>query len=395
MRALRVLVTGVLLPLAGAVAIVVAITACGGGSTTARTTTSGSTASQKPSSASSPPALGISSLTPTSGPAGSSVTLTGIGFTNVTKVEFSHQASASFGVVSDTQITAIVPAAAAEGPLTVSTPLYYVTGSPRFKPIPSISSFSPTSGAVGTEVTINGGGQLWYNTTSVLFQDAQKPASSPQSLPATVLDGGPTFLKVAVPSGAGTGKIRLQYSVSGGPAGVLDTPSAFTVVPPGPKITAVSPTHAPVGTTVTINGSILTGVTKVAFADGVQASFSVVSDTTVTFVVPAAAKTGNVSVSSPAAGSSNTVSFGVEPRVTGFSPTSGAVGTILTITGTGLAGATKVAFNGGNGSILSTTATTIRVRVPSGVMNGQITVTTLGNYTSVAPGSFTVKATAT
>jgi hypothetical protein len=29
------------------------------------------------------------------------------------------------------------------------------------------------------------------------------------------------------------------------------------------------------------------------------------------------------------------------------------------------------------------------------VMNGQITVTTLGNYTSVAPGSFAVKATPT
>ena len=63
----------------------------------------------------------ISSFTPSSGPEGTvEVTLTGTGFTYATAVDFWFGISASFTVVSDTQITATVPVGAVSGPITVT-----------------------------------------------------------------------------------------------------------------------------------------------------------------------------------------------------------------------------------------------------------------------------------
>jgi photosystem II stability/assembly factor-like uncharacterized protein len=63
----------------------------------------------------------ISSLAPSSGTVGGGAVLGGTGFTGATKVTF-HGVSASFIVKSDTQITAIVPAGATSGTVSVTTP---------------------------------------------------------------------------------------------------------------------------------------------------------------------------------------------------------------------------------------------------------------------------------
>src|SRR5207302_983773 len=103
----------------------------------------------------------ISSFSPTSGPPGSTVTLTGTNFTGATTVTFGST-PASFGVDSASQISATVPANAATGRIAVTTPGgtaisgsdFAVTAPPT--PQPAISSFSPTSGQAGTRVTIAG-----------------------------------------------------------------------------------------------------------------------------------------------------------------------------------------------------------------------------------------------
>jgi len=67
----------------------------------------------------------ITAISPTSGPTtgGTTVTITGTGFTGATKVLFGGLAATSFSVVSSTQITAVSPAqAAATHAIAVTTP---------------------------------------------------------------------------------------------------------------------------------------------------------------------------------------------------------------------------------------------------------------------------------
>jgi virginiamycin B lyase len=79
----------------------------------------------------------------------------------------------------------------------------------------------------------------------------------------------------------------------------------------------------------------------------------------------------------------------VTPRIVRVNPTSGTVGTTVTITGRNLSGATKVAFNDTPATIVSDTATKIVTTVPAGATKGHISVTThAGTATSV--GTFTL-----
>ena len=72
-----------------------------------------------------PPALAagptITAVSPASGTIGTTVTITGTGFTGASKVTFNAAAS-PFTVTSSTQITATVPAAASTGPIAVTAP---------------------------------------------------------------------------------------------------------------------------------------------------------------------------------------------------------------------------------------------------------------------------------
>ena len=67
------------------------------------------------------PAPAVTSFIPTSGPVGTSVTLTGTGFTGASKVAFHGTAATSFSVASATKITAAVPSGASTGTIAVTT----------------------------------------------------------------------------------------------------------------------------------------------------------------------------------------------------------------------------------------------------------------------------------
>lgn len=67
------------------------------------------------------PAPAISSLSPTSGSAGTSVTVTGSNFTGASSVTFNGTSASSFTVNSSTQITATVPTGATTGLISLTT----------------------------------------------------------------------------------------------------------------------------------------------------------------------------------------------------------------------------------------------------------------------------------
>ncbi|MDH4215366.1 MAG: IPT/TIG domain-containing protein [Gallionella sp.] len=78
------------------------------------------------------------------------------------------------------------------------------------------------------------------------------------------------------------------------------------------------------------------------------------------------------------------------PTISGISPTSGAVGTVVTITGTDfdtISANNRVKFNGTQATVTAATATSLTVTVPVGATTGQVSVATVGGS---AASSFTV-----
>jgi hypothetical protein len=64
---------------------------------------------------------GVTGFTPASGPVGTSVVITGTGFTGATKVTFGGISATDFNVNSATKITAFVPSGAVTGKVAVTT----------------------------------------------------------------------------------------------------------------------------------------------------------------------------------------------------------------------------------------------------------------------------------
>jgi len=155
-----------------------------------------------------------------------------------------------------------------------------------------ITSFSPNSGPVGTQVTLIGGN--FTDLTTVRFNGVLASF--------TVLS--PTQIQATVPAGATTGRIFLANANCNG-----STVEAFTIISSAPVITFFTPTSGPAGLEVTITGSNFTGATAVRF-NGVSAAFTVVSGTQIRTTVPSGATYGPLSVTNAAGtGNSGTMMF--------------------------------------------------------------------------------------
>jgi hypothetical protein len=110
----------------------------------------------------------------------------------------------------------------------------------------------------------------------------------------------------------------------------------------------------------------------------------------VTVVVPADAGTGPLAVVT-AAGTSppSTTVLKVVPKLTGFLPGSGSVGSSVVLSGTGLTNVTAVRFGTKAAAFTADSAAQITATVPAGAVTGKITVVTAGG-TAVTATSFTV-----
>jgi List-Bact-rpt repeat protein/fibronectin type III domain protein len=115
------------------------------------------------------------------------------------------------------------------------------------------------------------------------------------------------------------------------------------------------------------------------------------AETSYTYQVRATDAAGNKSAYSNAAtATTQAAPPPAAPTITGFNPTSGPVGSAVTITGTDFTGATAVTFNGANALTFSvTSATSIQATVPPTATTGPLSVTTPGG-TATSTNSFTV-----
>jgi hypothetical protein len=309
----------------------------------------------------------ITSFTPGSGDVGTSVVITGANFTGATAVKF-NGTSAVYHVDSSTQITATVPANATTGAISVTTQAGTGTSLATFTVAPRITSFTPTSGPVGTSVTINGAN--FTGTTSVNFNGVSAGYTFNSSVKITA----------TVPAGATTGKISVTT-----PVGTGTSTGNFTVKP---NITNFTPGSGNVGDSVTITGTAFTGVAALKF-NGVSSTFHVDSSTQITATVPANATTGPISVTTAGSTATSSTNFTVAPRITGFTPASGPVGKTVAITGANFTGATSVTFNGASATFTFNSSTKVTATVPAGATTGKITVTTSAG-TATSSSDFTV-----
>jgi glycerophosphoryl diester phosphodiesterase len=155
----------------------------------------------------------VTGFTPASGPVGTTVTITGSGFTGVTAVAFGTVA-ASFTVDSDTQISVTVPTGApASSKIRVTSPGgVALTGTP-YKIPPTVTGFTPASGPVGTTVTITGTG--FTGATAVAFGTvaAAFTVVSDTEISATVPAGAPATSTIRVTTPGGTTLSAGTFSV--------------------------------------------------------------------------------------------------------------------------------------------------------------------------------------
>ena len=375
----------------------------------------------------------ITSFSPAEGAVGTEVTITGTGFSataDENSIAFGNDmfvvaSSVRASVAADPDtLTVVVPATAETGPLSVkvlngtaaiSTEIFTMTVT-AVAAQPAITSFSPAEGAVGTEVTITGTGfSATAGENSIAFgNDVFVVASSVRASVAT----DPDTLTVVVPATAETG--ILSVKVLNGTAAISTAIFTMTVeeaVAAQPAITSFSPAEGAVGTEVTITGtgfsatadenSIAFGNDMFVVASSVRASVAADSDT-LTVVVPATAETGPLSVkvlNGTAAISTEIFTMTVtavaaQPAITSFSPAEGAVGTEVTITGTGFsatAGENSIAF--GNdmfvvaSSVRASMATdpdTLTVVVPATAKTGTLSVKVLNGTAAISTATFTV-----
>lgn len=126
------------------------------------------------------PLPSITSFSPTGGPVGTSVVLTGDNFTGATAVTFNGTVATSFVVNSPTQITVTVPTGATTGPIAVTTPAATATSSTNFQvtQAPVVTTTTGITTALEQVTTVVDAGVTVTDTDSPMLTSATVRISS-------------------------------------------------------------------------------------------------------------------------------------------------------------------------------------------------------------------------
>ncbi len=335
----------------------------------------------------------VDNLAPHGGPltGGTSVSITGRGFTDVTSVRFDGVAGTNLEVLNNSTLSVDSPAHAA-GSVRVriikrgSSSEKSDAAQFTYQTAPTVTGLSPASTGAGSGATVTITGTGFVNVQDVYFGTAWVSLYDVVS---------PTQI-TAVVNGQPAGTVNATVITDGGTS-AASSANEFTFVP-APTITEIAPDTGGTGgyDTVTITGTSFTGTTAVTLGGEAVDSFTVQSDTEISIVTAPVASAGPVDVEI-------TTSFGsvleedgftyvAPPVITNILPTSGVIagGTSVVITGTGFSGVTDVLFGGSfvtSGS--DVTDTSMTVTTPAHAI-GSVSVTVITPYGSVTvPNAFT------
>jgi RHS repeat-associated protein len=254
--------------------------------------------------------LSISSISPTSGAPGTTVTITGtqFGLTKGSSTVTFNGTTASTTTWSDTSIVATVPGSLSPGSASVvvnvvanGTGVTTHSNSATFTvdSVPNISSLSTNSGPIGQSVTISGSnfGSTQGNST-VTFN----------GMVATVTTWGSGSIGTSVPNGATTGNV--VATVQGVPSTGNPT---FTVTGADPSISTlcVSSSCVPTGS-VQITGSNFTSTQGTVTVGGSNATVTSWGNTSITATLPGGATTGSHVYVTVSGVNSNSVSLALD-----------------------------------------------------------------------------------
>jgi len=236
----------------------------------------------------------VSSFSPASAAVGAMVTINGSNFTPGSAVKFNGIASASVNKVSSSVLQATVPAGATSGKIVVITTGgsatsgsdFTITSTPQTG-VPTIASFAPQSGSVGSVVTVTGTNLT--GTTQVKFNGVAS---------TSLINITATSLQASVPTNASSGKITVYT-----PAGNVTSSTSFSVTAappqPAPTIASFAPASAAAGVAITVTGTNLTNASSVRFNGLAAATITNVTATSLQATVPLNAVSGRISVTTP------------------------------------------------------------------------------------------------
>lgn len=315
----------------------------------------------------------ITAFFPQTGAPGTAVSIEGANFaSNGTTVIFpgvSTGVSASY--IAPTEVSAIVPSGAGNGPITVTTGAGTNVSTNNFlaSNLPTIASFSPTAAAIGASVTIFGGN---------FFAGAEVKFGSVTASSVDIVST--TEIVTTVPSGAVTGPITVSTT-----NGSVTTASNF-LTGAGPVVTGFSPSAGAVNSTVSISGLNLSSANAVTFNGVSETITGYGGDTNLQVDLVNSAGTGPIKVTMGTASFTTSSNFTntSAPFVTGFNPVVGPPGSTVTINGLNFTGTPTVKFGSSPASATLIGPTQISATVPSiSVGNYPIeVVTSSGNFTT-------------
>ena len=267
-----------------------------------------------------PPVPTLTSVSPNSGPLGSTVaiTLTGTNFDSTARVTVNHPDVVvnNINVVSSTQITATlqIPATSLVGPMDVAvattngsagTITFTVT-----KPSPpTLASIAPASGAQGSTVAVTLTGTNFLSGATIAVGNPGIAVSQ-----VSVVHSNQITASFAIGATVPAGAVTVTVTTSAGTSGTAN----FNVTVPAPTLTSVNPATGAQNSSVpvTLTGSNFSSSAGLQVSNpGVTVSnLYVVSATQITATLGiafnAAAGPANLTVTTPG-GTSGTVSFAV------------------------------------------------------------------------------------